>query len=174
MWVLVGDHWLFSEPYALSGIVDQLGLPVYGLLLKVGCEEDSFSPDPAALVFIIPSSRCSRLITPDDDKHLKVSKVMSSLVEMRTRYNSLYKGCGTEIGRSQWGRDEWEFPKPRVACRWSLHFHTPIKLDGHYPRMKGSESVPNGFLLCRQWLWVVEKSHSILKFPGYKSRKKTW
>ena len=57
MWVNVGDHWAFSEPYAPSWIVDPLGFSVSVPLLLVGYGVDTFSPDPAWLVFSEPNIR---------------------------------------------------------------------------------------------------------------------
>ena len=57
------------------------------------------------------------------------SKVMPSQGwDKKTRQNSLYKGGRTKIGSVPVVRDEWKYPKPKVACEWPLHFSTPIDL----------------------------------------------
>ena len=55
---------------------------------------------------------------------------MPILSEKRSRYNPPYKEGGMEIDPVLVDRDEWEYPKPRVACMWPLHFPTPIELGG--------------------------------------------
>ena len=50
---------------------------------------------------------------------------------MRARQNHLYKEGGTEIGSVSVGKDEWEYHKPQVACKWPLQFPTPLNWVGH-------------------------------------------
>ena len=63
-------------------------------------------------------------------------------------------------------------PNPRVAYQQPLHFAIPIELGGTIVSEWIEElSVPNGFLLWQQGLWVAEKSPSVfLGIPGYKCR----
>ena len=49
----------------------------------------------------------ARLITPGSDRNPKWFQAMSSLVEMRTRQNPLYKGGDTQIYPVPVRRDEW-------------------------------------------------------------------
>ena len=76
---------------------------------------------------------------------------------MRARKNSLCKGGGKEIAPSQW-ENEWEYQNPPVACRWPLHFSTPIELDGiTVPKWTEKHLISNSSLLYRQGLWVDEQ-----------------
>ena len=49
---LLGEYWPFSEPCALSGIVDLFEFIVSGILLEVWCEENTFSPDSEGLMLL--------------------------------------------------------------------------------------------------------------------------
>ena len=52
---------------------------------------------------------------------------MPNQAESRARQNPPYKEDETEISLISVG--EWiGIPKPRAACRWLLHFLTPIEL----------------------------------------------
>ena len=62
---------------------------------------------------------------------------------------------------------------PWVACRWSLHFLTPIELSEATVHV-WTEVYPvhNDSHLCLKGIWVVEKSLSVfLGIPEYKRRK---
>ena len=68
----------------------------------------------------------ARFITSGGDRHPKGSNAIPSLVEKRANQNFNYKEAGTEIGSVPVGK--WEYIKPLVALRWSLHYLTPNKL----------------------------------------------
>ena len=86
MWTLVGEHWTLQRVCASSGIVDQLGYSASRLILEVGCGEDTFSPDPAWLVFWCPSSHIAGVIIPCDDRHPQNgAKVVPNITETRVK-----------------------------------------------------------------------------------------
>ena len=58
-----------------------LGFPAFGLLLEVGCGEDTFSSDRVGLVHFSPSSQSTQLIIIGGDRHPKGSNAMSQLDE---------------------------------------------------------------------------------------------
>ena len=74
-----------------------------------------------------PVVRCSRLITPGDDRHPKRLEIIPNLVEIRTKNNLAFKGGKNEIYPIPMGRDEWEY-QPWVACRWYLFFSLSLNL----------------------------------------------
>ena len=63
------DHWLGDKSYVPSAIVDLFRFPASGLILEVGCGEDTFLIGSSGLVFQNLSVRSFWFITPGDDWH---------------------------------------------------------------------------------------------------------
>ena len=60
-----------------------------------------------------------------------VSKKIEGHIQLRRELGKIFsiKELGWKLTRSPWWRDELEYSKPSVACRWPLYFSTPIEFD---------------------------------------------
>ena len=65
-------------------------------------------------------------------------------------------------------------PQPQVACKLPLHFLTLIDFgEVIVPEWSKKYPISNGFFLCKQGLWVVEKPPSVfLGISEYMRRPK--